>query len=53
MTSVLPRQMGVVCQDVKISNHSNTNPLLIGPKKTFKKKHHHDGQNITDSIVIN
>jgi hypothetical protein len=54
MTSVLPRQMGVVCQDAKISTHSDTNPLLIGPKETFlkKKKHHHDGQTIRDSIVI-
>ncbi len=48
-----PRQMGVVCQDAKISTHSDTNPLLIGPKETFiKKKHHHDGQTTRDSIVI-
>jgi hypothetical protein len=53
MTSVLPRQMGIVCQDAKISTHSDTNPLLTGPKETLKKKNHHDGQTIRDSIVIN
>ncbi len=34
--------MGVVCQDAKISTHSNTNPLLIGPKEGFKKNIYHD-----------